>query len=217
MFMGNISTNGIIKANNMFINNNQVLHTGNWSSYCAPVNHSHNFITKLGEGYDATKRSYDYTVALATGGWNSDDDGYKYTWGTTLDVSGYSTWYHRLAFNTNGYIDYYHGINTKTMSYIGRFLMTNNFNQYALPLTGGTTSGSLWAHTVSASEIDMGVSNTSGSIYFYSNKNACGIWASNGDCLASVSSSGQKKFYTTNHGSSLPSSGYVGEIFYKLV
>lgn len=46
--MGKISTNGVIEANNMFISNKQVLHTGNWSSYCAAASHTHNqFTTQL--------------------------------------------------------------------------------------------------------------------------------------------------------------------------
>lgn len=123
--MGNISTNGTITASS-FIGN------ATSASYLS-----------AGGLQNATSRDYSYTQALRTGGWNGDSAGYKSTWGTFLDVSGYSTWYHRLAFNTNGHIDYYHGINTTTMSYIGRLLTSANYSSYALPLSGGTITGQL--------------------------------------------------------------------------
>lgn len=39
--LGNLSTNGIIKATNILVNGNQVLHSGNWSQYCAAASHEH--------------------------------------------------------------------------------------------------------------------------------------------------------------------------------
>jgi hypothetical protein len=80
---------------------------------------------------------------LLTGGWASDDKGYGSTYGTFLELSGYSSWYHRLAFHTNGEIDYWKGINTNTLSLQGRLLTSANYSSYALPLTGGTVTGTL--------------------------------------------------------------------------
>lgn len=45
--MGNISTNGTISATNLFANGNQVLHTGNWSNYCASASHNHTSLTGI--------------------------------------------------------------------------------------------------------------------------------------------------------------------------
>lgn len=145
--MGNISTNGIISASNLFANGNQVLHTGNWSSYCAPINHTHTYLTWSNEGRSASTRTSAAYCGLVAGWW-AEGSGYRSNYGTTLDVAygydGGSEWYNRLAFCTSGgNIDYYQGINTKEMSYIGRFLLSNNYNEYALPLTGGTLSGGL--------------------------------------------------------------------------
>lgn len=39
--LGNLSTNGIIKATNVLVNGNQVLHSGNWSECCAAAEHEH--------------------------------------------------------------------------------------------------------------------------------------------------------------------------------
>jgi hypothetical protein len=82
---------------------------------------------------------------LLVGGWASTDDALKYgsAYGTFMDLSGYSTWYHRLAFHTNGEIDYWKGINTNTLSLQGRLLTSANYSSYALPLTGGTVTGTL--------------------------------------------------------------------------
>ena len=87
--------------------------------------------------------NHPYTHAVLAGGWASDDAGYGSTYGTTLDISGYSSWYHRLAFHTGGEIDYWLGINTNTLTKKGRLLTSANYSSYALPLTGGTVTGTL--------------------------------------------------------------------------
>lgn len=88
-----------------------------------------------------------------------------------------------------------------------------------LPLTGGAASGSLWSTTSSGSEIQIGVSNTAGKIYFYSQSVYYGIYTSTAGSIVRISSGGKVfcggKYLTTNYGSTLPSSGEVGEIFYK--
>lgn len=100
-------------------------------------------------------------------------------------------------------------------------LTNNNFTDYLnstyLPLSGGTASGSLWASTTSGSEINVGVKNTGGNLYLWMTSNGGGLWSSTGGTVITVTSDGKKKFNTTNYGSSLPSSGGIGEIFFKLV
>lgn len=94
---------------------------------------------------DVRPNDQPYQRALLVGGWASTDDALKYgsAYGTFIDLSGYSTWYHRLAFHTNGEIDYWKGINTNTLSLQGRLLTSANYSSYALPLTGGTVTGTL--------------------------------------------------------------------------
>lgn len=91
----------------------------------------------------ANTRTQASTQAVVAGGWSTDDAGYGSTYGTTLDISGYSTWYHRLAFHTNGEIEYWQGINTNTLTKKGRLLTSANYSSYALPLSGGTVTGTL--------------------------------------------------------------------------
>lgn len=188
--MGNISTNGTITAKSFLGNatsaskvNNALTIQANGSSLgsfdgssaktfnitysnvgAAAANHSHSTLVYGGEGNSATSRVHVYNAALTTGGWAADSCGYKSTYGTTLDVSGYSTWYHRLAFNTDSNIDYYHGINTTTMSYVGRLLTSSNYSSYALPLTGGTTTGAIHVKDTKA-DMKQTSNNTSSTMW----------------------------------------------------
>lgn len=97
-----------------------------------PSAHSHNTLTFGSEGSTASVRTADYTSTVLTGGWASASAGYLTQYGTTLDISGYSTWYHRLAFNTNGTIEYWQGINTKTMSKIGNLITSANIGSQSV-------------------------------------------------------------------------------------
>ena len=97
-----------------------------------PSAHSHNTLTFGSEGGTASVRTADYTSTVLTGGWASTSAGYLTQYGTTLDISGYSTWYHRLAFNTNGTIEYWQGINTKTMSKIGNLITSANIGSQSV-------------------------------------------------------------------------------------
>lgn len=98
-------------------------------------NHNHNYLTAYGEAGTASVRTADYTTALCTGGWSGTDKGYGSYYGTTLDVSGYSTWYHRLAFRTDGKIEYWQGINTKTLTKQGILAFTSNIPTKVSQLT----------------------------------------------------------------------------------
>ena len=111
----------------------------------AAASHTHSYITPYGEGSTASTRTADYTTALCTGGWASNSSGYGSTYGTTLDVSGYSTWYHRLAFRTDGKIEYWQGINTKAMTKIGTisFSDTNTWRPITNTYTGSDQSTSV--------------------------------------------------------------------------
>lgn len=116
--------------------------TGKPSTF-TPSSHTHNTLTAGGEGGTASVRTADYTSTVLTGGWSSNEAGYGWTYGTTLDISGFSTWYHRLAFRTDGNIEYWQGINTKTMTKVGNLCFTDHSHSSYLPLSGGTLTGNL--------------------------------------------------------------------------
>lgn len=207
--------------------------TGKPSSF-TPASHTHNTLTFGGEGGTASVRTADYTSTVLTGGWASSKVGYGWTHGTTLDISGYSTWYHRLAFRTDGNIEYWQGINTKTMSKVGNLCFTDHSHSY-LPLSGGTMSGQLSINinspgtSPSTQHIILNGQNGSSAV-----ANAPGLAMHIGNMNWSTLkflSDGSWRFYNsecngympiycsktivTNYGSSLPSSGATGEIFYK--
>ena len=76
--------------------------------------HTHNYLQ--GGGYQSLATVRDLTnfpafKTLFTGYWGVNASGYSTQYGTTLDIS-YSTWYQRLAFNTNGRIEYFRGIDS---------------------------------------------------------------------------------------------------------
>lgn len=118
-----------------------------------------------------------YTDALYTGGWASSSLGYATTYGTFIDLSGYSTWYHRLAFNTNGVIEHFMGINTTTLSKVGNLAYTSDIPT-SLPANGGNADtvdnehASAFAHigahnnlTASGNEFTFASSGFSGNIW----------------------------------------------------
>lgn len=135
-----------------------------------PTDHTHAYLKSIGNTV-ANTRTQSYSQALLVGGWGNNDAGYGSTYGTSLDVSGFSTWYHRLAFHTSGEIDYWQGINTNTLTKVGRIITSKNIGSqsvnYAtsagsatkatqdgdgntitstyLKLSGGTLSGKLTA------------------------------------------------------------------------
>ena len=120
--------------------------TGKPSTF-APSSHTHNYLTAGSEGATASVRTADSSTALVTGGWATTSAGYNHQYGTTLDVSGYSTWYHRLAFNTTGLIEYWHGINTKTLTRIGYLYSTQNII-YSSTQPSAPHVGAIWLQPV---------------------------------------------------------------------
>lgn len=124
----------------------------------------------------ANTRTQAHTQAVVAGGWASNDAGYGSTYGTTLDVSGYSTWYHRLAFHTNGEIDYWQGINTNTLTKIGRLLTSANWTGIIdgryVKKTGDSMSGTLsWGGNVSSLNLRTGHASYDGVISYQTSGN----------------------------------------------
>ena len=146
----------LLKNGDISWNNNPVLHSGNYNSYAPKLDGTGATgtwgINITGSAGSATFayvlkrntggiRANDRgpapdTDALYTGGWASSSLGYATTYGTFIDLSGYSTWYHRLAFNTNGVIEHFMGINTTTLSKVGNLAYTSDIPT-SLPANGG--------------------------------------------------------------------------------
>ena len=93
---------------------------------------------------------------LSVGGWLSNDSGFGYAYGTSLNVT-YNMWHHRLAFRTDGLIDHWMGINTNKMSKVGQLAHISDIPTKLSQLTddvmagnylsknGGTVNGSITA------------------------------------------------------------------------
>ena len=145
-----------ISATSLSWGDNSILHTGNYNSYAPKLDGTGatgtwgiNITGSAGSatfayvlkhntgGIHANDRGpAPYTDALYTGGWASSSLGYATTYGTFIDLSGHSTWYHRLAFNTNGVIEHFMGINTTTLSKVGNLAYTSDIPT-SLPANGG--------------------------------------------------------------------------------
>lgn len=201
----------------------------NKPSTFTPSDHNHNLLTAGGEGSTASKRNNHYSCAVLTGGWGSNDAGYGYQYGTTLDISGYSTWYHRLAFWTNGTIEYWQGINTDTMTKIGRLLTSANYTSYCAPASHSHNYATLAAPNNlmhSGNEFTFAPAGYSGGVWF--NFRTAG-WDTNGNITEYNFGNGRgglapavaQYFRTMNYGSGAPGSstpgyGSSGAIYYQV-
>lgn len=130
--------------------------------------HTHNYLTAYGEAGIASVRTADHTRALCTGGWSGTDKGYGSQYGTTLDVSGYSTWYHRLAFRTDGKIEYWQGINTKTLTKQGILAFTSDITKSTVGL-GNVQNTAFYQRvtTVNGTAWDMAGTNGNAAFTIY--------------------------------------------------
>lgn len=161
-----------------------ILHSGNYTSYTVnkdgtgasgtwEINISGNAATatnayilkrNVGDIQANDRGSADYTNALYTGGWASSSLGYATTYGTFIDLSGYSTWYHRLAFNTNGVIEHFMGINTTTLSKVGNLAYTSDIpsvgNGTVTITQAGSTIGSFTMNQSNNTIIALNGTNT---------------------------------------------------------
>ena len=146
-----------------YIDSNTILHSGNYNSYAPKLdgtgasgtwginisgkaNIANNLL--FIENIPANTRgelSRDYR--LYTGIWSKKDLGYASQYGQFIDLSGGTTWYHRLAFNTTGVIEHFQGINTTTLTKVGDLAYTSSnvasSSKWATPrtitLTGSVT------------------------------------------------------------------------------
>lgn len=190
------------------------------------------YLISLGGTTTASVRNYDSNVSLSTGGWADANAGYGYTWGTTLDISGYSTWYHRLAFRTDGNIEYWHGINTKTMTKVGNLCFTGHSHSSYLPLSGGTMTGNIiigsnyitgetGSSVAKCHGLQIGYPNHDywtfsewGGLYHFYKYQVSGSTVTVNTLCGSINEYGWVQG-PGGYGSTFPSSPAVGQVFYK--
>ena len=153
-----------VGISNGTFNEQRILTSSNWSTYCAAKSHTHNYLSSLpshthnyagssSAGGDATRAIDSYALVTKEsgtvantwgnhgirtfiGGWATTSAGFSTQYGTTLNIAGYSTWYYRLALTTNGRIEYWRGINTTTLRRIGYLAYTSDIPT-SLPANGG--------------------------------------------------------------------------------
>lgn len=227
--MGNLKVNGDITANNFLGNLKGVATYATLDSV-----HGGEIFSSRSTGDSVSlndfNRAGSYRMGIAMG--NAPSHGVDYGQLLVLRGSSWSDTLTQVAFPCNRQDIYFRNSAVTTLSSKAwtQVLTNQNYTSYCasashshnyLPLTGGIASGSVWASTSSGSEIQMGISNTGGKLYFYGSSKGCGIYSSAGGGVIYVSSTGDKTLYgrmvTTNNGSTLPSSGYAGEVYFKIV
>ena len=147
------------------------------SGHTVTVTKGKNFFTHLGTDNKASVWSWG-TVS-GTSGWNStaSDRGYRGQYGTNLDISGFSTWYHRFAMCTDGRVEYWLGINTKTLTKRGVLAWTSDIpsvgNGTVTIKQAGATKGSFTMNQSGNTTIELTDNNTT---YSFSNSNPTLSW-----------------------------------------
>lgn len=162
-------------GNKAWSNWHVLLSSGNYTAYCAPASHSHNYLTGWSDSRNVTTTPNDYNSQLKVVGIKTP------TGSGTLDGSSYSTlvgirgWSdssggnsHELAFTGSGSLYRRHGSTTSWGSWI-QILDSSNYTSYCapaghthsyLPLAGGTMTGMLYINSNSWPQI--GFNNASG-------------------------------------------------------
>lgn len=100
----------------MFINNNQVLHSGNWSSYCAAASHSHSYLPLSGGTATGTIHVKQTNVDM-----KQTNNGTSSTvWGQgfrTIDKNGLLSFYIQPTYYSSG--DFYLDIGSRNYNTSG--------------------------------------------------------------------------------------------------
>lgn len=145
---------------------------------------------------------------LYTGLWSKKDLGYASKYGQFIDLSGGTTWYHRLAFNTNGVIEHFQGINTTTLGKVGDLAYTSSNVASATQLQNARTIwGQSFNGTGNVSGALTGVTSIESSDYIRNNLIYIGFSGigfnrncDNGDVLNSNYDGGQINYSNTLNG-----------------
>ena len=113
---------------------------------------------------------------LYTGLWSKKDLGYASQYGQYIDLSGGTTWYHRLAFNTTGVIEHFQGINTTTLTKVGDLAYTSSNVASATKLQNSRT---IWGQSFD------GTGNVSGALTGVTSITASSTIQTSGNIIAS--------------------------------
>ena len=108
-----------------------------------------------------TRGELDYKYRIYTGLWSKKDLGYATQYGQYIDLSGGSTWYHRLAFNTTGVIEHFQGINTTTLTKVGDLAYTSSNVASATKLANSRT---IWGQSFDGTGDVSGMISNAGDI-----------------------------------------------------
>lgn len=102
------------------------------------------YLLKAIIGSSLVANTWNSSNGLSVSGWNTDG-GWNTKYGTSLNISGFNTWHHRLGFNTNGVIEHWAAINTTTMSKVGDIAYVANIPTKLSQLTDDVFSGKVLA------------------------------------------------------------------------
>lgn len=102
------------------------------------------YLLKAIIGSSLVANTWNSSDGLSVSGWNTDG-GWNTKYGTSLNISGFNTWRHRLGFNTNGVIEHWAAINTTTMSKVGDIAYVADIPTKLSQLTDDVFSGKVLA------------------------------------------------------------------------
>lgn len=154
------------------------------------------YLLKAIIGSSLVANTWDSSNGLSVSGWNTDG-GWNTKYGTSLNISGFNTWHHRLGFNTNGVIEHWTAINTTTMSKVGDIAYVANIPTKLSQLTDDVFSDKVLALAVA--KIGYGKANN-WPLELFSTSNYTGIAFTCSDGTAHLRFMGGSKWGVTSAG-----------------
>lgn len=154
------------------------------------------YLLKAITGSSLVANTWDSSNGLSVSGWNSDG-GWNTKYGTSLNISGFNTWHHRLGFNTNGVIEHWAAINTTTMSKVGDIAYVANIPTKLSQLNDDVFSGKVLALEIA--KIGYGKAN-SWPLELFSTNSYTGIAFTCSDGTAHLRFMGGSKWGVTSAG-----------------
>lgn len=154
------------------------------------------YLLKAIIGSSLVANTWNSSDGLSVSGWNTDG-GWNTKYGTSLNISGFNTWRHRLGFNTNGVIEHWAAINTTTMSKVGDIAYVSNIPTKLSQLTDDVFTGKVLALEIA--KIGYGKAN-SWPLELFSTNNYTGIAFTCLDGTAHLRFMGGSKWGVTSAG-----------------
>ena len=154
------------------------------------------YLLKAIIGSSLVANTWNSSDGLSVSGWNTDG-GWNTKYGTSLNISGFNTWRHRLGFNTNGVIEHWAAINTTTMSKVGDIAYVADIPTKLSQLTDDVFSGKVLALEIA--KIGYGKAN-SWPLELFSTNSYTGIAFTCSDGTAHLRFMGGSKWGVTSAG-----------------